>query len=65
MCRVCWCVKWCRLPVCWVCALALTIAAGPTMRYMDETACSLHNPDDYINSVLRAPRTGAETAGAQ
>ncbi|SPU77849.1 Na(+)/H(+) antiporter subunit D [Brucella suis] len=45
--------------------LALTIAAGPTMRYMDETARSLHNPDDYINSVLRAPRTGAETAGAQ
>ncbi|SCD24982.1 monovalent cation/H+ antiporter subunit D [Brucella inopinata] len=45
--------------------LALTVAAGPTMRYMDETARSLHNPDDYINSVLRAPRTGAETAGAQ
>ncbi|MRN65993.1 monovalent cation/H+ antiporter subunit D [Brucella sp. 10RB9213] len=45
--------------------LALTIAAGPTMRYMDETARSLHNPDDYINSVLTAPRTGAETAGAQ
>ncbi|ARY45138.1 monovalent cation/H+ antiporter subunit D [Brucella melitensis] len=45
--------------------LALTIAAGPTMRYMDETVRSLHNPDDYINSVLRAPRTGAETAGAQ
>lgn len=36
--------------------LALTIAAGPAMRYMDETARSLHNPSDYINSVLKAPK---------
>ncbi|MBJ6134717.1 monovalent cation/H+ antiporter subunit D [Ochrobactrum sp. Q0168] len=50
--------------------LALTIAAGPAMRYMDETARSLHHPSDYINSVLKAPKieygpskaTGAQAA---
>jgi len=41
--------------------LALTIEAGPTMRYMDETARSLHNPASYISSVLNAPRAGAQT----
>ncbi|MFD1198762.1 monovalent cation/H+ antiporter subunit D [Brucella gallinifaecis] len=41
--------------------LALTIGAGPAMRYMDATARSLHSPQDYINSVLKAPRVGAET----
>ncbi|KAB2767235.1 monovalent cation/H+ antiporter subunit D [Ochrobactrum sp. WV_118_8] len=45
--------------------LALTIAAGPAMRYMDETARSLHNPASYISSVLNAPRAGTETEGAQ
>ncbi|MFV0798778.1 monovalent cation/H+ antiporter subunit D [Brucella anthropi] len=45
--------------------LALTIAAGPAMRYMDETARSLHNPASYISSVLNAPRAGTETKGAQ
>ncbi len=44
--------------------LALTIAAGPAMRYMDETARSLHNPASYISSVLNAPRAGTETEGA-
>lgn len=53
--------------------LALTIAAGPAMRYMDETARSLHNPSDYINSVLKAPKveygpskaTDAQAAGVK
>ncbi|MEL4373382.1 monovalent cation/H+ antiporter subunit D [Brucella cytisi] len=45
--------------------LALTIAAGPAMRYMDETARSLHNPASYISSVLNAPRAGTETEGTQ
>ena len=41
--------------------LALTIAAGPAMQYMDATARSLHSPKDYIDSVLNAPRVGRET----
>ncbi|MEJ5022075.1 monovalent cation/H+ antiporter subunit D [Ochrobactrum vermis] len=45
--------------------LALTIAAGPAMRYMDETARALHNPASYISSVLNAPRAGPETEEAQ
>ncbi len=45
--------------------LALTIAAGPAMRYMDETARSLHNPASYISSVLNAPRAGTGTEEAQ
>ena len=48
--------------------LALTIAAGPAMRYMDETARSLHHPSDYIDSVLKAPKVEHEAArvtGAQ
>lgn len=45
--------------------LALTIAAGPAMRYMDETARSLHNPASYISSVLNAPRAGTGTEEVQ
>ncbi len=45
--------------------LVLTIAAGPAMRYMDETARSLHNPASYISSVLNAPRAGAQAEEAQ
>lgn len=45
--------------------LALTIAAGPAMRYMDETARSLHNPASYISSVLNASRAGMQTEEAQ
>ncbi|MFQ0814059.1 cation:proton antiporter [Brucella anthropi] len=45
--------------------LALTIAAGPAMRYMDETARSLHDPASYIGSVLNAPRVGAQMEAAQ
>jgi len=42
--------------------LALTIAAGPAMRYMDDTARALHNPSDYIDSVLDAPRANVTPA---
>jgi multicomponent K+:H+ antiporter subunit D len=48
--------------------LALTIAAGPAMRYMDETARSLHHPSDYIDSVLKAPKVEhgtTKTTGTQ
>ena len=48
-----------------VVCLALTIAAGPAMRYMDETARSLHNPASYISSVLNAPRASMQTEEAQ
>ena len=36
--------------------LALTIQAGPAMNYMNKTAAGLHDPWQYINSVLQAPR---------
>lgn len=36
--------------------LALTIQAGPIMRFMDETAESLHAPQLYIEGVMEAPR---------
>ncbi|MBV2143244.1 monovalent cation/H+ antiporter subunit D [Falsochrobactrum sp. TDYN1] len=45
--------------------LALTIAAGPAMQYMDATARALHSPEDYIDSVLSAPRAGGERVEAQ
>jgi multicomponent K+:H+ antiporter subunit D len=37
-----------------VLCLALTVQAGPAMRYMDATANALHHPQDYIRSVLSA-----------
>lgn len=33
-------------------SLALTVAAGPAMRYMDDTARALHAPRGYIEQVL-------------
>lgn len=36
--------------------LAMTIAAGPVMRYMQETARILDLPESYIQGVLTAPR---------
>ncbi len=45
--------------------LALTIGAGPAMRYMDETARSLRNPQAYIGSVLNAPRAGVQMEEAK
>lgn len=37
--------------------VALTVQAGPVMRYMEDTARSLHLPQDYVRSVLPALRT--------
>jgi multicomponent K+:H+ antiporter subunit D len=34
--------------------LALTVAGGPAMRYMDATAQSLHQPATYVHDVLSA-----------
>ena len=34
---------------------ALTVAAGPLMRYLDGAAQSLHGPATYIDQVLRSP----------
>jgi multicomponent K+:H+ antiporter subunit D len=36
--------------------LAMTIAAGPIMRYMQETARILDLPESYIQGVMTAPR---------
>ena len=40
--------------------LALTVQAGPVMRYMEATAQSLHVPRDYVRSVLPAPRASEQ-----
>ena len=32
--------------------VALTVQAGPAMRFMDEASKSLHLPRDYVRSVL-------------
>ena len=37
--------------------LALTVQAGPVMRYMQATAGSLHAPQGYVQGVLAAPPT--------
>lgn len=37
-----------------VCAV-LTVAAGPTMRYLEATAASLHAPQGYSDAVLSTP----------
>jgi multicomponent K+:H+ antiporter subunit D len=42
--------------------LALTVAADPLTRYLDEAARSLHKPDTYIRSVL-SQETRREQAG--
>ena len=42
--------------------LALTIGAGPVMRYMEETAATLAQPRNYINAVFEARRAGQEEA---
>ena len=36
--------------------VAMTVQAGPVMRYMDATAQTLHVPSDYVGTVLEAPR---------
>ncbi len=35
--------------------MALTIAAGPAMRYVEQAAAALHAPAGYIDEVLRRP----------
>jgi multicomponent K+:H+ antiporter subunit D len=37
--------------------VALTVQAGPVMRYMEATAQALHVPQDYVRGVLPAPQT--------
>lgn len=36
--------------------LVLTVQAGPVMRFMEATAVSLHEPESYIEAVLKAPQ---------
>lgn len=36
--------------------LVLTVQAGPVMRFMKATAVSLHEPESYIEAVLKAPQ---------
>jgi multicomponent K+:H+ antiporter subunit D len=35
------------------CGLALSVQAGPVMRYLGDTAQALHTPSGYIEEVLR------------
>lgn len=40
--------------------LALTVGAGPVMRYMEATTATLTEPRNYINAVFEARRIGQE-----
>ncbi|QCO03505.1 monovalent cation/H+ antiporter subunit D [Azospirillum argentinense] len=44
--------------------VALTVQAGPVMRYMEDTARSLHGPERYVQGVMApaAPGTGKGVA---
>ncbi|NUB13937.1 monovalent cation/H+ antiporter subunit D [Azospirillum brasilense] len=44
--------------------VALTVQAGPVMRYMEDTARSLHGPERYVQGVMTtaAPGTGKGVA---
>jgi multicomponent K+:H+ antiporter subunit D len=42
--------------------LALTIKAGPAMRYMEETVRNLQSPTTYIEAVTGARRAGVVEA---
>ena len=42
--------------------IVLGTAASPIMSYLDQTATSLHEPQDYIRNVLAAGETLAESA---
>ena len=35
--------------------LALTVMAGPTMRYLQDAAHALYSPQTYIHPVLGSP----------
>jgi len=43
--------------------LALTVQAGPAMRYMEDTARALHAPQGYNGAVLSGIPTAGPTAG--
>ncbi len=43
--------------------LALTIQAGPAMRYMEETVRTLQQPAAYIDAVINARRAGVAEPG--
>jgi multicomponent K+:H+ antiporter subunit D len=43
--------------------LALTVQAGPAMRYMEETVSGLQHPATYIDAVIYARRVGVEEPG--
>jgi multicomponent K+:H+ antiporter subunit D len=43
--------------------LALTVQAGPVMRFMDATAQSLHAPQTYVRDVLAAPPVQRTSTG--
>ncbi|WP_296097752.1 monovalent cation/H+ antiporter subunit D [uncultured Agrobacterium sp.] len=45
--------------------LAMTVQAGPIMRYMQETARILDLPESYIQGVMTAPRAGNAGESAQ
>ena len=44
--------------------LALTVQAGPVMRYMHATAGSLHAPQGYVQGVLSAPPASGSGEGS-
>lgn len=44
--------------------LAITIQAGPIMRFMEATAASLHDPRSYVEGVMQAPRVERATPEA-
>ena len=44
--------------------LALTVQAGPVMRYMQATAGSLHAPQGYVQGVLPAPPASGSGEGS-
>ena len=44
-------------------SLFLTIWAGPVMRYMQSTALSLHDPQNYVRSVLSAAAVKSARSG--
>jgi len=44
--------------------VGLTVLGGPVMRYMEETAHSLHAPSTYIQGVMDAPRVPSPTKEA-
>ncbi len=44
---------------------ALTVQAGPVMRYMQSTAEALYQPTDYVRAVLPTPHLPEPTGGGQ